>query len=181
MPQQTPTSSLVDPCGPVQHAAPQRPIDRVRSRLKMRGRDAALCPHHDDRNASLSVKEGPDGRALLHCHSGCATADVIADLGLSWVDLFPAGSRERQRARTWRGVVPMASHGRPALESFGDDVAAALLAEIGRMAHVRDRLDVSALRSLAILAGASGTTKAAMRESLAAALGSERTLREVAA
>ena len=68
------------------------------------------------------------------------------------------------------GIVPVAPHGRPALCSFGDDVVAAMLAEIGRLAYARNSLDQSALRALSTLAGASGTSRAAMREALAAAI-----------
>lgn len=31
----------------------------------------ARCPAHDDRNPSLSIKDGRDGRLLLHCFAGC--------------------------------------------------------------------------------------------------------------
>ena len=30
----------------------------------------ARCPAHDDRNPSLNIAEGDDGRALLKCHAG---------------------------------------------------------------------------------------------------------------
>lgn len=53
----------------------------------------ARCPAHDDRTPSLSVTEGLDGRALLHCFAGCDTADIITALGLAWTDLFPEGHR----------------------------------------------------------------------------------------
>jgi len=49
----------------------------------------AKCPAHDDRQASLSVKEGDDGRALLNCHAGCKTEDIVANLELAMGDLFP--------------------------------------------------------------------------------------------
>ena len=39
----------------------------------------ALCPAHDDRNPSLSIRE-KGGRILVHCHAGCAQHDVIAAL-----------------------------------------------------------------------------------------------------
>ena len=42
----------------------------------------ALCPAHDDRNPSLSVKTGDDGRALIHCHAGCSFEAIVAALGL---------------------------------------------------------------------------------------------------
>ena len=48
----------------------------------------ARCPAHDDDHASLSVKEGDDGRVLLHCFTGCETGDVVAAMGLTLADLF---------------------------------------------------------------------------------------------
>jgi len=50
----------------------------------------AKCPAHDDRRQSLSLREGDDGRALLTCHAGCNLSAIIAPLGLSERDLFPA-------------------------------------------------------------------------------------------
>ena len=39
----------------------------------------AKCPAHEDRNASLAIRE-VDGKTLLHCHAGCAQRDVIEAL-----------------------------------------------------------------------------------------------------
>ena len=55
------------------------PTDAVLSRLdgaRPCGADKRLarCPAHDDTRASLSVKRGADGRALLHCFAGCDAA-----------------------------------------------------------------------------------------------------------
>jgi len=47
---------------------------------------AAICPAHDDRNASLSVTEG-DERLLLHCHAGCDPDDILSKLGKDWRDI----------------------------------------------------------------------------------------------
>lgn len=49
----------------------------------------ARCPGHDDRNPSLSIAEGNDGRALVKCHAGCEVDDICATLGLPVVDLMP--------------------------------------------------------------------------------------------
>ncbi len=35
------------------------------------------CPAHDDRNPSLSISAGKDGKVLLRCHAGCDQAQVI--------------------------------------------------------------------------------------------------------
>jgi putative DNA primase/helicase len=56
----------------------------------------ALCPAHDDRNASLSVHVS-DGRILVHCHAGCATEDVVSALGLTMSDLFIESKRTQTR------------------------------------------------------------------------------------
>ena len=50
----------------------------------------AKCPAHDDRHASLSIGAGDDGRILMKCHAGCSTQSVLAAMGLTERDLFPA-------------------------------------------------------------------------------------------
>jgi putative DNA primase/helicase len=57
---------------------------------QIKGNGSCCCPAHDDRQASLSAKEGDDGRILLCCHAGCETKDVVAKLGLTMADLMPA-------------------------------------------------------------------------------------------
>jgi hypothetical protein len=47
----------------------------------------AQCPAHDDHNASLSVT-GLTGRALIWCHAGCDTDDVLGKLGMTRADLY---------------------------------------------------------------------------------------------
>lgn len=49
----------------------------------------ARCPAHEDRSPSLSVREGDDGRVLVHCFGGCTTDKICAALGLHVTDLFP--------------------------------------------------------------------------------------------
>ncbi len=55
---------------------------------------SARCPAHDDRQASLSVSVGDDGRILTHCFAGCAIVDVLGAVGLTLADLFPARPRD---------------------------------------------------------------------------------------
>jgi hypothetical protein len=40
----------------------------------------ARCPAHDDREPSLSIRRGEDGKVLVRCHAGCEQATVIAVL-----------------------------------------------------------------------------------------------------
>lgn len=53
----------------------------------------AQCPSHDDRQPSLSVGEGQDGRILLNCFAGCSVEEIVDAVGLKLRDLFPPGPR----------------------------------------------------------------------------------------
>ncbi|WP_374341924.1 DNA primase [Methyloversatilis sp.] len=53
------------------------------------GRWSACCPAHEDRHASLAVRELDDGRTLLHCFAGCTVHEVVSAAGVSMSDLFP--------------------------------------------------------------------------------------------
>jgi len=48
----------------------------------------AHCPAHDDREPSLSVSAGDEGKVLVHCHAGCNQRWVIAALRMRglWED-----------------------------------------------------------------------------------------------
>ncbi len=91
-------------------ALPSGPVGRVLAALRAHGMTAkpigtgwqCRCPAHDDRTPSLSVSAGDDGRALVHCHAGCAAESVVAAVGLSLRDLMPApdprGAAPRRRS-----------------------------------------------------------------------------------
>ena len=49
----------------------------------------ALCPAHEDGDASLSITEGEDERILLNCHAGCSAEDIVTTMELKLADLFP--------------------------------------------------------------------------------------------
>ena len=53
------------------------------------GRWLARCPGHPDRNPSLSIAEGDDGRVLLKCFAGCGVEEITGGVGLNPSDLFP--------------------------------------------------------------------------------------------
>jgi hypothetical protein len=79
------------------------PLERVRSALEAAGSRKGpgkdwRCPAHDDKQASLSVTVGDKGGAVLHCHAGCRTEDVIGTIGLGWADLFPTGRNGSSKA-----------------------------------------------------------------------------------
>jgi hypothetical protein len=59
---------------------------RLRGRIVGHGQYLCRCPvpthgrQRGDRNPSLSLADGQDGRLLVHCHAGCAPQDVFAEL-----------------------------------------------------------------------------------------------------
>lgn len=72
------------------------PLNRVFAALRERGlapRKAGRgwvcrCPSHEDRNPSLSIGIGDDGRVLVNCHAGCTLDAVCSALTLRPADLF---------------------------------------------------------------------------------------------
>lgn len=83
---------------PAHHTGAPPDVDALLSRLervRQYGKGwSARCPAHQDRQASLSVTIGNDGRILAHCFAGCAIGDVLGAVGLGVGDLFPARIRD---------------------------------------------------------------------------------------
>ena len=88
---------------------------------KSTGKDSyiARCPSHDDSSPSLTIKELPDGRILLHCFAGCGALDVLQSIGLDWDALFPPDLDNYSRPRRIRAtetvdslVIEIAEHDR---------------------------------------------------------------------
>jgi hypothetical protein len=53
------------------------------------GQWIACCSAHDDKSPSMTIREMPDGRVLLHCFAGCEVHDILAAVGLDFDALFP--------------------------------------------------------------------------------------------
>ena len=51
-------------------------LDRLGGVRKAGSDYKALCPAHADKNPSLSVSEGDDGRVLVKCFAGCTFEDI---------------------------------------------------------------------------------------------------------
>jgi putative DNA primase/helicase len=90
------------------------------------------CPAHEDRQASLSVTAGDDGRALVYCHAGCTVEAVTDALGIEQRDLFEprAGSVTLPRRPTAKRSA-MDPSDRPTLYAIRD------LAGVPVAVHVR--------------------------------------------
>ena len=70
------------------------------------GQYSARCPAHDDKNASLSVGKGDNGKILIHCHAGCSCAAILSAMGLTEADLFDDNRKfSRERKKGHREIV----------------------------------------------------------------------------
>ena len=87
----------------------------------------ARCPAHDDSRPSLSIRDGAEGKVLVHCHAGCDQTRVIVVLRMRglWPSsvsssrlVQPAVSGDRAHCdtsraewarRIWREAVPAAN------------------------------------------------------------------------
>lgn len=69
-----------------------RPVETVLARVNnVREQGAgwiACCPAHEDKNPSLSIGEGENGKVLLKCFAGCRPAAICEVIGLTMSDLM---------------------------------------------------------------------------------------------
>ena len=75
-------------------SAMKRILDRLPGATETKTGWSARCPAHEDRTPSLSLKEGDDGRVVLHCFAGCPAKAIMASMGLTMRDLFPCQHEE---------------------------------------------------------------------------------------
>jgi hypothetical protein len=81
----------------------------------------APCPTHEDRDPSLSIRDGDDGKVLVHCHAGCDQSVVIGELRSR--GLWDSASDHCQRPAIRKS--PAVSNAPPAQDD-SDRTAAAL-------------------------------------------------------
>lgn len=83
-------------------------IESLVSRLeKVRGRAGnyvACCPAHKDRNPSMTVRQTPEGKILMHCFAGCSVQQIAESIGISLSDLFP---EDMSRDKTYAPARPV--------------------------------------------------------------------------
>jgi len=138
------------------------PTMLVLARLQAAGHDpkqtrkgwSCRCPAHEDRNASLSIGTGDDGRVLLTCHAGCPFDSIVAALGIDPRDTFaesgPVGRRQPAATKTattfctWEQAVGSIAgrRGPPARVWHYHDVAGEVVGVVARWARPGGGKDV---------------------------------------
>lgn len=77
------------------------------------------CPAHDDKEPSLALR-AIEGQALMYCHGGCATEDVLAALGWTMGDLYDNRRGANYRYDNGRVVHRWYSDGKRKFRQSGD-------------------------------------------------------------
>ena len=52
------------------------------------GQYSCRCPAHEDKSASLGIKQGDGDRILLNCFAGCDVKSILESAGLDWKDIM---------------------------------------------------------------------------------------------
>ena len=118
------------------------------------GQYIARCPAHEDGSPSLAIKDGDEGRVILHCFAGCETEDVLNAIGLTFADVMP------ERIGTEHSYKPLKPRfdARQVLECISQEVmVVCILAEqLAEIASAKDseRLLIAASRINAALKAA---------------------------
>lgn len=104
-------------------------IDSLLSRLdgvKKTGLNkwVAKSPTRNERTASLSIRLTDNGRILLHDFGGSDAADVLAALGLNWVQLIPPHLRNNKT------ITPAERQGHDAMAALNSIQTAAIVTRI---------------------------------------------------
>lgn len=60
-----------------------------KARATGNNRWTACCPAHEDKNPSLTVSVGDDGRVLVKCFAECSFEDICNAANVSMSDLMP--------------------------------------------------------------------------------------------
>lgn len=68
------------------------------------------CPAHDDKKASLNIREGERG-LLIYCHAGCTVKSVLDKLGLRHDDIFYEARVGNGQSRPRLAVIGMNAQG----------------------------------------------------------------------
>ncbi|MDO5783436.1 MAG: AAA family ATPase [Eubacteriales bacterium] len=64
----------------------------------------AMCPVHNKKDTTLSIKQVEDGKILLHCHRECKTEDIVAAAELTMADLFPDRHSAASASRDFKKI-----------------------------------------------------------------------------
>jgi hypothetical protein len=86
----------------------------------------AHCPKHDDKNPSLSIRDGKNGEPIVHCHAGCDWRDVKDELRSK-------GLLDDEKSLNGRAKANGSAHGRTILELYDyTDAQGSLLFQVVR-------------------------------------------------
>ena len=82
------------------------PYELILSKLRKKRRSGkgyiGLCPAHEDKDPTLSVGRGSEGRVLLFCHAGCEIESICQGFGIKVSDIGPqTNGRPKRQNPDW--------------------------------------------------------------------------------
>jgi hypothetical protein len=88
---------------------------------KKRDGYTALCPSHNDKSPSFSIREAGD-KILVKCFGGCSTEQICGSLGIEIKDLFTNADSKfngnnKQYKKVRRGEISVAGVGKSAFDA----------------------------------------------------------------
>jgi 5S rRNA maturation endonuclease (ribonuclease M5) len=102
--------------------------------VRTNGQILVQCPAHDDSTPSLAIRITAEGSALLTCHGGCDTRDVLAAWDLSFPDIMPERKKESPSTGEWTPVKDKFGNNLPATAIYRyTDEKDAILYEVVRV------------------------------------------------
>ena len=113
----------------------QRLADRFADRLQELGKKVrpvgpgkyeAQSPIRDDRNPSLSISEGEDGRLLLYDHGGGSFEDILVAVGWTVADAMP-----QEGARANVHALPRTPRSWPTLDGAAEAMRQSVADKVG--------------------------------------------------
>lgn len=127
------------------------------ARARRAGQDKWIgrCPAHNDRNPSLSIAVGKDGRVLIHCFAGCTHRAILEALGLQERDLFSGSKCERADCAAVERVIREQHLAATAL----NQTRGALSDEYRRLSQVVDALGAKLARNPDAFSGGNAMTQ----------------------
>lgn len=140
----------------VQNASAEPLLQRLEGIQKQGNGWRARCPACGGMSRKLSVAEAGD-RVLVHCFAGCAAADVLAAIGMTWADVMPprhwpqSPDEQRRARRALREAGWTAALSVLAVEATVVRIAAA---QVARWEPLSDEDDARLAQALARIDGA---------------------------
>lgn len=78
-------------------------LSRFKVKQNGNGKAKCVCPAHNDKEASLVISKGEDGKTVMRCFAGCEVTDILEKVNLKMSDLFEED--QKPSGEKWRAYI----------------------------------------------------------------------------